>query len=104
MPVAGIEALLVALDVGSLDVGSLELAVLSTGGWSVAAVGAGGVVLGVDVTPEVEPVGVVLVGLGAVGTVAVSPVLVAAETELELEASVAPALEPDVVVPAVLDP
>ena len=76
------------------------------------AVGAGGVVLGVEVTPEVESVGTVLVGLGAVGSVAVSPVVVAAETELELEVelvveleeSVAPALEPDVVVPAVLDP
>jgi hypothetical protein len=107
VPVAGIEALLVALDVGSL-----ELAVLSAGGWSVPVVGGGGVVLGTEVTPEVESVGAVLVGLGAAGSVAVSPVVVAAETELEVEVEfvveleelVAPALEPDVVVPAVLDP
>lgn len=84
----------------------------SAGGWSELEVGAGGVVLGVDVTSAVEPVGTVLVGLEAVGAVAVSPVVVVGGTELEagldvdveLEYPAVPALEPDVSLPRVLDP
>lgn len=78
VPGAGIEALLVALEAGSLG-----LAVPSTGVWSVPAVG---VVLGVVVPGAAEPVSPVGV---VAGSVTVPPVLV---VESELEESVAPEL------------